>query len=216
MDEYIPGQVYDNLVKLMKYRGAKMNETPLTREEVSRKLNHYEFIILLGNRAAIDADGKPDPRGAGTVVVILIAPDSKYANKSPDFKKLLKNLPKVQQNEILEVLFVSEIELTMHIKKQLIAYRAANPKIYIEHSEYEIFLIEIPIHKAVPRHEIANEAEVAEFCNLHHTHPSLFPKILQSDPVAVWLGIKPGMIVTIHRISETAGRALIYRMCIKG
>lgn len=210
MDEYVPGQVYENLVKLMDYRGVIINSTPLSKDDVVQKLNHYEFITISGKRR------ENDPRGEATVMVILIAPNSKYSNKSGDFKKLLKGLPKVHNGETLEVIFVSEYELTVHIKKQLLAYRTANPKILLENHDYEIFMIEVPKHKSVPLHVIPSEKEVTEFCSQHYTSAQNFPKILQSDPMAVWLGLRPGMVVKVYRVSETAGVATIYRICIKG
>lgn len=210
MDEYVPGQVYNNLIKMLDYRAVKLTGQQLTQDEVVQKLNHYEFITIPGRR------GKDDLRGEATIMIILIAPGSKYSNKSGDFKKLLKGLPKIKEGESLEVMFVSEYELTIHIKKQLISYKLANPKIYLENYDYEIFLIETPKHVSVPKHVIMTPAEIKEMFDKQYTSSLNISKILQSDPQAVWLGLKPGMCVKIYRISETAGVAMGYRICVKG
>lgn len=210
MEVYAPGEVYTNLIKLMGYRGVKLATEPLTSDAVVQKLNHYEFVTISGTR------GNDDPRGEATVMIILIAPNSKYSNKSGDFKKLLKGLPKIKPSENLEVVFVSEFVLTIHIKKQIIVYRNENPKVHLEDHDYEIFLLENPKHEVVPEHSIPPESEIDEFCRIHYKDRSSFPKILQSDPQAVWLGLRPGMCVKVKRISETAMYSYIYRICIKG
>jgi DNA-directed RNA polymerase subunit H (RpoH/RPB5) len=209
MEVYVPGEVYNNLVKMMGYRGVKLSAEPLTPDLVVQKLNHYEYVTIGGTR------GKDDPRGEATVIIILIAPNSKYSSKSGDFKKLLKGLPKTKPGENLEVVFISEFALTIHIKKQIAAYRNENPKILLEDHDYEIFMLELPKHECVPEHTIATEEEIAKFCKIHFKDRERFPKILQSDPQAVWLGLRPGMCVRVRRISETAGYSYIYRICSK-
>jgi DNA-directed RNA polymerase subunit H (RpoH/RPB5) len=210
METYVPGEVYNNLIKMMKYRGVKLSSDPLESDTVVQKLNHYEFVTIAGTR------DKNDIRGEATVMVILIAPNSKYSNKSGDFKKLLKGLPKTKPGENLEVIFVSENELTIHIRKTIAAFKQENSKIHIEDHDYEIFMLENPKHESVPEHIIPSEEEILEFCNTHYKDRNSFPKILQSDAQAVWLGLRPGMCVKVKRISETAGYSYIYRICIKG
>lgn len=209
MEEFLPGQVYDNLIKMMKYRNTTLSNPALIADTVVQKLNHYEFVTIQGHRP------KTDPRGEAIVIVILIAPNSKYANKSGDFKKLLKGLPKSKTGDTLEVMFVSEEPLTIHIKKHLIQYRQQNPKILLEDYDYSIFEIETPKHSSVPPHSIASDEEVREYCDTHFTSKEFFPKIIQTEAQAVWLGLRPGMVARIERVSETAGRAIAYRYCIK-
>lgn len=204
MDEYIPGHVYTNIVKMAEYRGIVLSSAALDKSEVVQKLNHFEFVTISGKRGDV------------LTMMILIAPSSKYATKSGDFKKLLKGLPKIKESEKLDVVFVSEYALTIHIRKQILAFRTENPRIHIENHDYELFLIEIPKHSSVPKHVIPSAEEVEEFCNMHYTNPANFPKILQSDAVAVWIGLRPGMVVKVYRISETAGSAVVYRVCVKG
>ncbi|QYB17659.1 DNA-directed RNA polymerase subunit h [Pacmanvirus S19] len=210
MNDYEPGLVYNNLVKMMNYRGVKLNSEPFDSDALVQKLNHYEFATIVGTR------DKSDPRGAATVIAVLIAPKSKYANTSGNFKKLLSNLPKVRDDQNLDVIFVSEMPLTIHIKKLMIVHRLKNPKVMLEDHSYEMFLIEKPKHASVPLHIIATDKEINDFCNKYKKNKNDFGKILQSDVQAVWLGLRPGMCVKIIRISENAGNAIAYRICIKG
>jgi len=212
MEEYAPTQVYKNLVKMLGYRGVRLSAEPLTEDAIVEKLNHYEFITIVGNRPA------EDPRGAAEVITIMIAPKSKYSNKTADFKKILAGLPKrTKADKVgLDVIIVSELTLTTHIKKQMNNYLNANPFTHLEDHGYNIFLIEVPKHECVPEHSIPAEGEIEKFCRQHYVSIVNFPKIMQSDPMAVWLGLKPGMVVKINRISETSGIAIAYRYCMRG
>lgn len=207
MNKFVPAEVYDNLIKLFTYRNCVMTSEQLSRQKLVEHLNHHEYIMMLGNRSANDV------RGAADIAYILIAPNSKYSNKSGDFTKLLRILPKVAAGKRLEVLFVSDTIFTIHIKKVLIKYREANPGIMLEDYTYDLFKIEIPKHVSVPEHSIAPVAEVDEFCKKHYTNILNFPLIDSVDPPAVWLGLRPGMVCKIMCLSENAGIMPIYRYC---
>lgn len=204
---HIPTTVYNNLILMAKYRNIVLDTEKLSRDSVIQKLNHYEYVIITGKRS------ETDQRGKALVNIVLIAPKSKYATRLGDFKKILKT---IKANTAMEIIIVSENELTVYIKKEIINFRAIRPDIQIESYTFEIFMFELPKHESVPKHTIVSEEEVEEFCHLRCTRRQYFPKILQSDPQAVWLGLKPGMCVRVDRLSETAGTAVAYRFCIKG
>lgn len=207
MNEFIPVQVYLNLVKMIGYRGVTLSTPPYNSDDLILRLNHYEFVTINGKRAAEDI------RGAATVIIILIKPNSKYSNKTSEFKKLFRGLPKMKEDENLNVIFVSEYVLTIHINKMLANQKV--PNVFIESYDYEKFMLEAPKHESVPEHTILSDEEVDYICNKYYTSKDKFPKIVSSDTQAVWLGLRPGMVVKIERISETAGTAPAYRFCIK-
>lgn len=207
MDNFLPGQVYTNLVKMAKYRNIELEGDDLNQTTLAQKLNQFEHVIQKGTRAG------SDPRGAAVVCFILVAPGSDFAAKSSDFKKMLKNLPKPKGGVNLEAVVVSEFPLTTHIKKYLLEYNNL-PNVMVEDYDYSVFMIEAPLHECVPRHTIATEQEVSQFCREHFTTKERFPKIVQGDIQAIWLGLRPGMVTKIERVSETAGKAIAYRYCI--
>ena len=94
------------------------------------------------------------------------------------------------------------------------AYRLTHPRTRIEARSYGLFLMELPLHVLVPPHSLATDEEVDALCRLHTTSRDRFPHISRDDPQAVWLGVKPGMVVRIDRPSETAGIAVVYRFCV--
>jgi DNA-directed RNA polymerase subunit H (RpoH/RPB5) len=216
-DGYILNQVYSNLIKMLIRREVVIESPILSPADLIQQINTNEYVILGGKRG-------PNVRGSARVVVILIAPRSRYQRHTPDVQKLLKLVPKVIENEKIQnietppnysrtdIIFVTHEPFGIHVKKKLIEERTE--RINIEDYGYAIFSVDLPSHICVPPHSIPPKQEIDEFCELHHTTPDRFPKILMSDPQAVWLGLRPKMVVRIDRFSETSGTAVIYRYCV--
>ena len=70
-------------------------------------------------------------------------------------------------------------------------------------------------HKLVPFHEIISDDEREELFRKYKISPSDLPKILDTDPVAIFIGAKPGQIVKIIRKSHTAKEAVTYRLVVQ-
>lgn len=199
--------IYLNLIRMLDYRNTRMTSEKMPENDFVAAINHYEYVTITGVRP------KDDVRGPADVYIILIAAGSKYAQKSQDFKKLLKNLPK---SDHLEVMFVSESSFTTHIHRHMAEFKEENPSVFVESYDYEMFVVEKPKHVNVPRHEIAPAEEIEQLSKKYYFAKDNLPKILTSDPQAVWLGVRAGMVVKIYRLSETAGQAIMYRYAIRG
>ncbi len=211
MDEYITWEVYTNLLKMLEYRGIKRAEEPMTADAFAQNLNHYNYVMITGTRPV------SDPR-EHSIIIVEIAPGSSYATKSADFKRLLQKIPVAKAVESKQyttnIVFISEHNLTTHINKQLNSYSRENPNVYLESYDPTYFKIESPKHSLVPPHSIPTEEEVMQFCDKWRISPWDLPKISRYDTMAVWLGLRYGMVVKIMRISETAGQAIAYKICV--
>jgi DNA-directed RNA polymerase subunit H len=74
--------------------------------------------------------------------------------------------------------------------------------------------LDIQKHNLVPKHEILNNEEKAEFLdNLEYDEENL-PKILLKDPVCKDIGAEEGDILRITRDSPTAGVFVTYRLVV--
>jgi DNA-directed RNA polymerase subunit H (RpoH/RPB5) len=193
---------------MLQYRNLNNTGNEMPKQKLIESLNNYEYVTCTGSRPQTDI------RPAADAKIILIAPGSKYANKTPEFKKLIKMLMK--EKNFNELMFVSEQPLTIHIKKYLIEFKASNPTIYVEDYSYDLFLIELPKHASACPHEIVSKETIDKWCYDHYTLPERLSLILSGDPQAVWIGLRPGMVCRIVRLSETAGSAITYRYCIAG
>jgi len=74
---------------------------------------------------------------------------------------------------------------------------------------------EIMEHELVPQHIIISEEEKKQLFNLYEITPDLLPKIMDTDPVSISIGAKPGQIVKIIRKSHTAKEAVAYRLVVE-
>lgn len=70
-------------------------------------------------------------------------------------------------------------------------------------------------HFLVPKHEILSEEEKQQVLERYGVQPYQLPFISVNDPVVKELGAKPGDIIKITRSSETAGKAIYYRIVTK-
>jgi DNA-directed RNA polymerase subunit H len=69
-------------------------------------------------------------------------------------------------------------------------------------------------HKMVPKHEIIDETELKMTLSEYNIEKEQMPKIRVTDPVAVQIQAKVGDVVRITRDSQTAGKAIFYRLVI--
>ncbi|MDP2841665.1 MAG: DNA-directed RNA polymerase subunit H [Candidatus Methanoperedens sp.] len=69
-------------------------------------------------------------------------------------------------------------------------------------------------HKMVPKHEIIDETELKKTLSEYNIEKEQMPKIRVTDPVAVQIQAKVGDVVRITRDSQTAGKAIFYRLVI--
>ena len=207
MEEYAPEIVYQNLLKMAAIRNIKLSTPVLSSGAFTQELNHQEYVKIVGSRVG-------DPlRADAKVTIFLIARGSVIGQKAADFKKILKEFETAATKN--EIIVVTDKPLTIHITKKINEFQRQNNNVEVENYDYEIFMSNPLEHVLVPKHEIASEKEIDEYCFIHCTSKIHFPKILQSDPPAVWIGLKPGNVVLIHRLSETSGVFFVYRYCVK-
>ena len=71
-------------------------------------------------------------------------------------------------------------------------------------------------HEFVPRHKVLPDGEAKKILESYKIYPEQLPKILTSDPVVKAIKARPGQIVQIKRVSQTAGEAIVYRYVVEG
>jgi DNA-directed RNA polymerase subunit H (RpoH/RPB5) len=70
-------------------------------------------------------------------------------------------------------------------------------------------------HVLVPPHRILTNDEILEVKKKYYIkNDTEFPEISRFDPVAQFIGMRPGQICEIIRPSKTAIKSLYYRICV--
>lgn len=70
-------------------------------------------------------------------------------------------------------------------------------------------------HMLVPQHTVISEKEKGDLFKKYNITPDQLPKILDTDPVSISIGAKPGQLIKIIRKSHTAKQAVAYRLVVE-
>jgi DNA-directed RNA polymerase subunit H (RpoH/RPB5) len=74
---------------------------------------------------------------------------------------------------------------------------------------------DISKHRLVPKHRIITDAEqTAMLKEFNITTPTALPKIDCQDPMAKWIGARPGDVLEIMGLCESSGENRRYRYCV--
>jgi len=75
--------------------------------------------------------------------------------------------------------------------------------------------VKVTDHVLVPKHEILSAEEKKDILVKFNATEEQFPFLFNSDPVVREIGAKPGDMVRISRISDTAGETTYYRFVVE-
>lgn len=202
-------QTYQNLKELCEFRGATIKNSENDQKLFTAKIESDPCITILAERP------QSDLRGAATILVAQITP--RMHGEAPNkygllADKLIKNTP---SSAVLNIIFVFLETPNGSILSNL-AQRNSPIRI-IECHRANLFSIVVPRNISVPRHTIATNDEVDSIKKMYIA-PSSFPHLIASgekpDPMVVWMGFRPGMIIRVDRPCETSGYETVFRLCV--
>jgi DNA-directed RNA polymerase subunit H len=193
--------IYRNIRKSLAHQNVALGPE-LASDAFLSKINISGYITMDGARKCVF-------RGDASMFVIIAAVGSKYTDKGPEFTKLLKIIP----TGVSEINIYSDSDLSTHVLKVATGYREANPDKLLNMYHHKIFVYDLLTHVSSIPHEICSAEFAKEFELRIHAPISRLSKISSTDPAAIWIGARPGMLIRIRRPSETAGEAIVYRYC---
>ena len=89
-----------------------------------------------------------------------------------------------------------------------------NIELQVECFNISELMVNITEHAYVPKHILLTEEQKKDLMKRYRIKENQLPKILRTDPVAKYLGLKRGDVVKIIRSSETVGKYVTYRITV--
>lgn len=140
------------------------------------------------------------------------------------------NIKKLHDGEFFETLLASPTQEDDHVKKRTVLIISREPpkveainacsgfyrqhNIYVQLFWYKNLLFNIMEHKYVPSHEIVSQEEKDTIRkNFNVENDREFPVILHTDPVAMYIGLRPQQLCRITRKNDKLPNYHTYRLC---
>lgn len=149
-----------------------------------------------------DAPKKQEKEFDDTIVMIKLLPQKVTSvAKSPIISEFLSNYKK--NHKILIVDSISD-----KTKYQLVATK------HTEVFKESFLMLDIMSHVCSPQFEVLSPNESTELLSSYHLTRKQMKRMLDTDPVSLYLFLKRKQIVRIIRNSELTGKAIDYRIVI--
>lgn len=203
---------------MFSYRGLEPVEPEMPEAAVARAMSTHDIITLTARKIGGNKN---------LLTAIILGPNSEYATKTAEMNKALARFIRDHETSVKSGAASPDYSLMIigptfdasagdyyvHVMKALQAFGYANPNIFMEICDYGVFLLELPRHCMSVKHWIPPADEVDAYCKKYGKRPTDFPRIKAKDGAAIWIGLRPGMVCAVDRVSETAGKAFVYKYC---
>ncbi|KAG5507615.1 hypothetical protein JKF63_06564 [Porcisia hertigi] len=112
------------------------------------------------------------------------------------------------------VVFVTPSKPNPIVRKTIDTYNRGEQDLRFELFEEDELSVNITHHKLVPKHTPLSDEEIKDVLHAHALELHQLPRILSTDPVARYYGLKRGQVVRIERKSMSAGLYVTYRQVV--
>lgn len=170
------------------------------------QISFEEFDIRYKNNKNINIFIDSNNDKLGKVYVYF---QNKSLAKSELKNILAKLIEEYEDDNIKLIILLKEDRGLSTITKEINKDEYKNVEVFM--NKYMMF--NITHHQLVPKHIILNESEEQELLTKFSTTKNKLPKILKTDPIAKYYGMKPNQICKIIRKSPEVGEAFYYRIC---
>ena len=131
-------------------------------------------------------------------------------DESVGIKPIRKIVERMVSQSIFKGIIVYQKSMTPSATKVI---QEMAPKYQLESFQENEIIINITKHVLVPAHQVLSEEAKQTLLKRYRLKDTQLPRILSSDPIARYYGLKRGQVVKIVRPSETAGKYVTYRLC---
>lgn len=195
--------IFDNMVSMLIERGLldEAKKDVHVKALLSSSSDDSTYKIILDNYEQI--------YGQGNNIMIIKFASQKVSSisKASGFSDILTTY---KQNPKILVVGSMNSKLRYQIQNDEANY--PNLEIFLEKE----LMINIIKHVSQPKFIMLKADEAVKTMEEYFAKKRDMPKMLMSDPVALYYNAKPGDLFRVIRPSETAGLAPSYRLVIKG
>ena len=132
-----------------------------------------------------------------------------FDDSNPEKETLLQNLKSKRT-----IIIVTREMPSENIRRYTESFYKENG-IYVQIFFIKTLMFDVTKHRDVPHHEIVSEEEANNVIKPIYRLKSKqeLPVISKYDPVAMFIGARPGQICKITRVNETSGEIHVFRCC---
>lgn len=134
-------------------------------------------------------------------------------------QEIILNFDEDDKSKDITIIFIVSDLMTPSVR-EAIKILMSKHKIFIQVFPIRTLMYVITNHNIVPKHIRIKQDEFKEWIDdfmdsLHINSLENLPKILDSDPVAMFIGLRQGELCKIIRPSISAGQHIVYRYCVQ-
>jgi len=114
------------------------------------------------------------------------------------------------KKKIMNGILIFKNSITFSAKKYILNQKDIRIELFLQDN----FIINVTKHVSSPQFQILSPQEKDKLLKLYHIEDSKLPRILKTDPVAKYYGLKKGDVLRILRKSKTSGIYVTYRILL--
>ena len=195
-------RVYKTLNKMMEDRGFNVDVT-------LKELSFSDWLKKNNNRTTLNGIFyKKDINNADAIVRLYFEYLEGFKISANDIGIFFTNMKEAKADS--GIIIISG-QLTSQAKQKLIDI---NYELQVECFNIAELMVNITEHSYVPKHVLLNDEDKKLLLKRYKVKENQLPKILITDPVARYLGLRRGNVVKIIRDSETSGKYVTYRITV--
>ena len=144
---------------------------------------------------------------------------TKSVNNINKVEEQIRELYNIDNNQNIDINLIIILTQPLKINSYILEKKIID-KIDIENIQiftYSTLLFNITKHDKIPKHirVISDKKEIAEICELKNiSSVDKLPKILLSDPLSNFYGLRIGELFEFRKYSKNSGIYIYYRVCV--
>ena len=140
--------------------------------------------------------------------------------KTPSFKnisKLVENVLETSTTKYMTIIIITNGKHSQTVHDGILELNRTDG-LHVQVFPIKTLMFNVTKHKHVPLHEkLSDTRDIIKIKECYHLESlDQLPHIMDTDPVAKFIGLRPGDVCKITRPSLSSGKHFVYRYCVAG